>query len=96
MRDALPSDFRPHRLSVRTQAFQAWKPGSTPGRVIARLAQLVEHPLDVGRVVGSSPTPRTLYRNIRLEADFLIGCGPERCFALAKPRGGVASKITDE
>ena len=26
---------------------------------LARLAQLVEHPLDVGRVVGSSPTPRT-------------------------------------
>ena len=25
--------MRPHRLSVRTQAFQAWKPGSTPGGV---------------------------------------------------------------
>ena len=28
--------------------------------LFARLAQLVEHPLDVGRVVGSSPTPRTM------------------------------------
>jgi N6-L-threonylcarbamoyladenine synthase len=25
--------LRPYRLSVRTRAFQAWKPGSTPGRV---------------------------------------------------------------
>src|SRR3989344_837703 len=28
--------LRPYRLSVRTQAFQAWKPGSTPGRVTMR------------------------------------------------------------
>lgn len=27
----------------------------------ARLAQLVEHPLDVGRVTGSSPVSRTVY-----------------------------------
>ena len=32
--------IRPHRLSVRTQAFQAWKPGSTPGGVINRRKQV--------------------------------------------------------
>src|SRR3989344_436322 len=33
----------------------------------ARLAQLVEHPLDVGRVIGSSPIPRTM------KSQFTIG-----------------------
>ena len=37
------------------------KDGYSKSRLLthARLAQLVEHPLDVGRVAGSSPAPRT-------------------------------------
>ena len=31
---SLPYFLRPHRLTVRTQAFQAWNPGSIPGGVM--------------------------------------------------------------
>ena len=33
----------PHRLTVRTPAFQAVNPGSIPGGVIARLPHFVYH-----------------------------------------------------
>src|SRR4051812_23500058 len=67
--------LRPYRLSVRTEAFQALKPGSTPGRVIrhryfggnARLAQLVERVIDVDDVTGSSPVPRTKVKILAIE-----------------------------
>ncbi len=29
----IESEAGPYRLSVRTQDFQSWKPGATPGRV---------------------------------------------------------------
>ncbi len=47
----------------------------------ARLAQLVEHPLDVGRVGGSSPSPRT--KTVEAGAKLL----PLTVFGLERERG---------
>src|SRR3989344_8153297 len=44
--------WRPYRLSVRTQASQAWKPGSIPGRVIKSEFLTVSYTLNICRKLG--------------------------------------------
>lgn|GEM_PF-4476872 len=34
---------RPYRLSVRTQDFQSWKPGATPGKVTKNIPVVSPH-----------------------------------------------------
>ena len=47
-------------------------------------------------VVGSNPTRRTKDTNTSPAGGFVLLCEAERCFALAKPRAGVASEFVDE
>ena len=49
--------------------------------VLARLAQLVEHMLDVHGVTGSSPVPRTREKALKLSS-FKAFCCPEASFTL--------------
>lgn len=62
----------PYRLSVRTQAFQAWKPGSTPGRVIKRRKQT--NCFVCGRFMKPQPYPASLRESEAGSASTYIFC----------------------
>ena len=47
-------------------------------------------------VPGSSPGGRTKGTKIPPARDFVLWSGPERCPAIAGPRGGIASEFADE
>ncbi len=78
------------RVSLLWSPWQAWGIFDTiactrpRGRMFvglgfARIAQLVERPTDTRKVLGSTPSARTKYRNTCPAAGFLILCEAQRC-----------------
>jgi hypothetical protein len=62
---------------------------------LAPIAQLVEQLPLKEMVLGSNPSGRTKTRNLPCGRFFAL-CEAQRCFAIAKPRAGVASDFADE